>query len=52
MAGVESRNEKRAAASRSKLRNKPAEMVMPLREVPGTIASAWASSDDQGVGDI
>ena len=29
--GVASRNEKRAAATRSKLRNKPAVMVMPLR---------------------
>ena len=38
MAGVESRNEKRAAVSRFMLRNRPALMVAPLREVPGITA--------------
>ena len=42
MMGVESRNENRAAVGRSRLRNKPAEMVMPLRETPGMMASACA----------
>src|ERR1035441_8855995 len=37
MAGAESRKENRAADGRSKSRNSPAEMVMPLRDVPGTI---------------
>ena len=47
IAGVESRNENRAADSRVRLRNRPAEIVMPLREQPGTTASACASADRQ-----
>ena len=43
IAGVESRNEKRAADSRVILRNSPAEMVTPLRDVPGTTANACAA---------
>src|SRR2546423_15186982 len=41
MAGVESRKEKRAADGRSMSRNKAAEIVIPLRDVPGTMARAW-----------
>ena len=52
MAGVDSRKEKRAADSRVRLRNRPAEMVMPLREVPGTTASAWATPMASGIGEI
>ena len=40
IAGVESRNENRPAEYRSKPRKSPAVIVTPLREVPGTIASA------------
>jgi hypothetical protein len=40
---VESRKEKRAADSGVMLRKSPAEMVMPLREVPGTTARACAA---------
>jgi hypothetical protein len=43
MAGIDSRNEKRAAVSRLTPRNRPAEMVMPERLVPGISASAWPS---------
>ena len=43
MAGVDSRKEKRAAAARSKFLKRPAVSVMPLRDVPGTMASAWAA---------
>ncbi len=39
--GVERRNENRAAVGRSRLRSKPAEIVMPLRETPGTIDRIW-----------
>ena len=42
MAGVESRKEKRAAVSRFMLRNRPALMVAPLREVPGITETACA----------
>src|ERR1039458_9312129 len=48
--GVESRKEKRAAAVRSRLRKRPALMVMPLRETPGTTASACASPMDSASG--
>ena len=41
-AGTDSRNEKRAAATRSKPRNSPAVIVAPERETPGMSASAWA----------
>ena len=49
MAGVESRNEKRAAASRLRSRNSAAVMVIPLRDVPGTTASACASPINAGI---
>lgn len=42
MAGRPSRNEKRAASSRLKLRNKAAVKVEPERETPGINAPTWA----------
>jgi hypothetical protein len=41
-AGTDSKNENRAAASRVRPSASPADMVIPLREVPGTRASACA----------
>ena len=41
-AGIDSRNEKRAAASRLSPRKRPAVIVAPERETPGISASAWA----------
>ena len=41
MMGRLMRNEMRAAASRSKPRTRPAEMVMPDRDTPGARATAW-----------
>ena len=40
IAGMLNKKEKRAAASRSNPRNKPAVMVAPDREVPGINANA------------
>ena len=42
-AGTDSKNENRAAASRVRPSASPADMVIPLREVPGTRASACAT---------
>ena len=41
-AGIERRNEKRAAAVRSRPMNSPAVIVAPERETPGISASACA----------
>jgi len=41
---MDSRNEKRAAAVRSRPTSSPAVMVIPEREVPGISASAWAKA--------
>ena len=41
-AGIERRNEKRAAAVRSSPTNSPAVIVAPERDTPGISASAWA----------
>ena len=46
----ESRNEKRAAVSRSRPRNNPALMVMPLREMPGISARRLCDADPIAVG--
>ena len=43
MAGIPSRNEKRAAASRVRPRNIAAVMVVPDRDEPGISATACAS---------
>ena len=40
--GVASKKENLAADSRFKSENRPAAIVMPEREIPGMIASAWA----------
>ena len=49
IAGMESRNEKRAASSRVSPRNRPVVMVQPERDAPGTTASACASHDPERV---
>ncbi len=49
MAGVESRNEKRAAVSRFMSRNRPALMVAPLREVPGITANGLRDADHDAI---
>ena len=41
--GVAIRKQNRAAASRSRPANRPAEIEMPDRLMPGTSASAWAA---------
>ena len=41
IAGIDIRNEKRAASSRSTPRRSPPEIVLPERETPGKIAKAW-----------
>ena len=46
MIGVDIKNEKRAAVDRSRSRNIPAAIVMPLRETPGMIAKACATPID------
>ena len=43
MAGMDSRKEKRTANFRSKPRKQPAVMVVPEREMPGQVATAWAT---------
>src|SRR5712692_7195367 len=43
MMGVARRKENLAAAGRFRLRAKPAPMVIPERDVPGTMASACAA---------
>src|SRR5690554_8213228 len=40
--GIASKNENREAASRDATRNRPAVMLLPEREGPGTRAMAWA----------
>ena len=42
MAGMPRRKEKRAASAGSNLRQLPAAMVTPDREMPGMSAMAWA----------
>ena len=41
-AGRDMRKEKRTAKVRSKPRSIPAEMVIPAREIPGRVPTAWA----------
>src|SRR5207244_3201441 len=43
MAGIARRNESRAAASSESPRAAPTAIVAPAREIPGTMARAWAS---------
>ncbi len=49
MAGVESRNEKRAAVSRFMLRNRPVQMVEPLRDVPGITDRRLRQADGNAI---
>ena len=48
--GVSSRKENRAAACRSRLRNNPADMVIPLRETPGIKRQRLRDADQDRVG--
>ena len=49
--GVAIRKLNRAADSRSRPANRPAEMEMPDRLIPGTRATAWAAPMPSGAGD-
>ena len=50
--GVAIRKLKRAAASRSRPANRPAEMEMPDRLIPGMSASAWAAPMPTAIGNV
>jgi len=48
--GIARRKEKSIAAFRLNPRSMPATMVIPLRDVPGTSAIAWAMPINSAIG--